>query len=69
MLYPQTNQYRSEISLNGFWKFSKDETNDGETKGWQQAIPAQYEIAIPASWNEQHQDLTHFLKQDGMKRK
>jgi beta-glucuronidase len=62
MLYPQTNQYRSEISLNGFWKFSKDETNDGETKGWQQAIPAQYEIAIPASWNEQHQDLTHFFE-------
>ena len=61
MLYPQTNQIRSEISLDGFWKFAKDESNLGETMGWQHSIPSDREIAVPASWNEQYQDLVHFF--------
>ena len=62
MLYPQTNHYRSEISLDGFWKFAKDEKNEGESKGWQNSIPSDREIGVPASWNEQYQDLLHFFQ-------
>ncbi|MEH7113074.1 beta-glucuronidase [Neobacillus niacini] len=61
MLYPQTNQLRNEISLDGFWKFAKDERNEGDSKGWQHSIPSDREIAVPASWNEQYQDLVHFF--------
>ncbi|WP_042454144.1 beta-glucuronidase [Neobacillus dielmonensis] len=62
MLYPQTNHHRSEISLDGFWRFAKDEKNEGQEKGWQvQGIPSERDIAVPASWNEQNQDLVHYF--------
>ncbi|MDF2613207.1 MAG: Beta-glucuronidase [Clostridia bacterium] len=61
MLYPQLNCKRSIISLDGFWKFAVDYENNQENN-WYKAIPEQYEIAVPASWNEQHQDLMNFFE-------
>jgi beta-glucuronidase len=62
MLYPQTNVHRMVMSLDGFWRFAKDESNDGESKGWSEQIPSDRLIAVPASWNEQYQDLMQFFE-------
>lgn len=62
MLYPQTNRLRTVLSLDGAWAFAKDEDNNGESKGWYHQVPADRQIAVPASWNEQCQDLMHFFE-------
>jgi beta-glucuronidase len=62
MLYPQSNTQRMVMSLDGFWRFAKDESNHGESKGWQNGIPSDRLIAVPASWNEQYQDLMQFFE-------
>ncbi len=61
MLYPQLNYKRSIISLDGFWDFALDPENNQESN-WYKSIPKQYEVAVPASWNEQHQDLMNFFE-------
>ncbi len=61
MLYPQMNEHRSIYSLDGFWKFRADEQRIGEQENWQQSIPYDREIAVPASWNEQCNDLMYFF--------
>lgn len=48
MLYTQTNQTRQVISLNGIWSFRKSTESDTRP------------IAVPASWNEQYEDLYQF---------
>ncbi len=59
-LYPQTNPYRQVISLDGFWDFRTDPDDVGVAKNWfgglQQVIP----IAVPASWNDQFEDLRDY---------
>lgn len=62
MLYPQTNAMRTKISLDGFWKFAPDYHNTGEEKQWYKGIPHDREIGVPASWNEQFQDLMYFFE-------
>jgi beta-glucuronidase len=62
MLYPQNNSSRSIHSLDGFWRFVKDDHNNGEQHGWPAGIPYDREIAVPASWNEQYQDLMQFFE-------
>ena len=61
MLYPQMNAQRDLVSLDGFWKFASDPNNNGHEQGWGKGIPNEREIAVPASWNEQQQDLMHFF--------
>jgi beta-glucuronidase len=60
MLYPQTNQHRLVLNLDGFWKFRKDELETGEAAGWCHGIPADRELGVPASWNEQDHELMNF---------
>ena len=48
MLYMQTNQKRQIISLDGIWQFHRD--GEKETRP----------MAVPASWNEQYEDLYQF---------
>ena len=53
MLKPQNNFYRTMISLNGVWEYSKVcETPE-------QGFAPEGKLAVPASWNEQHNDLYH----------
>lgn len=62
MLYPQLNGQRMLTELNGFWYFAVDKDNNGEELQWQYGIPREREIAVPASWNEQFQDLMYFFE-------
>ncbi len=62
MLFPQSNRCRSLQSLDGFWRFAKDEQNNGEQQGWPNGIPYDREVGVPASWNEQDQDLMQFFE-------
>lgn len=48
MLYIQANQTRQVISLDGIWQFHKE--------GEENTRP----IAVPASWNEQYEDLYQY---------
>lgn len=52
MLYPQTNQFRQCIDLNGIWEFQFDPDDRGRTT-WMHGLPAPRLIAVPASWNDQ----------------
>lgn len=61
MLYPQVNAHRSIQDLGGFWKFKADEQKRGEIEGWHNEVPADRELAVPASWNEQNSDLMYFF--------
>lgn len=53
MLKPQNNFCRTLISLNGIWDYSK--ICDTPEKGF----TPQGKLAVPASWNEQHNELYH----------
>ena len=59
-LYPQQNQHRNVTDLSGLWQFQPDFNNIGETQGWQTALPNPRSIAVPGSWNEQHEDLRDY---------
>jgi len=56
MLYPQTNSYRSVLSLPGLWQFSLDIDERGEEKRWFEGLPSSRPIGVPGSWNEQYED-------------
>lgn len=53
MLKPQNNFCRTLILLNGIWDYSK--VCDTPEKGF----TPQGKLAVPASWNEQHNELYH----------
>jgi len=61
MLFPQINCVRTLINLDGLWKFATDKTGSGELNGWESGIAQEYDIAVPASWNEQNRDLMYFF--------
>lgn len=61
MLYPQENAFRDVRSLDGFWYFSADKDNVGLAQGWAEGLKGDVRtIAVPASWNEQLNDLFNF---------
>jgi beta-glucuronidase len=62
MLYPQLNKTRNLLSLDGLWTFAPDLDQTGETERWYDSLPPDRtrEIFVPASWNEQYDDLYHF---------
>ena len=53
MLYPQTNPYRQQLDLSGFWEFRFDPQGNGEQSGWTAGFSDGQPIAVPASWNDQ----------------
>ncbi|MFH1762502.1 MAG: beta-glucuronidase [bacterium] len=62
MLYPQENNYRKFKDLSGIWKFCKDTDNIGKKTGWFSKQPKDVRpIAVPASWNEQYEDLKNYM--------
>jgi beta-glucuronidase len=60
-LYPQTNQLRQHVDLSGFWDFSIDSDDVGETAGWTGGFTGHRPIAVPASWNDQFDDWRDYL--------
>jgi beta-glucuronidase len=61
MLYPQQNLFRDKLDLSGFWDFQTDPDQTGENKRWQHGLKESRPIAVPGSWNEQYEDLYHYL--------
>ncbi len=60
MLYPQNNVYRGTWKFDGYWKFALDPDARGEQDNYPADIPGDRVIAVPASWNEQSNDLYHY---------
>lgn len=61
MLYPQENSFRDVRSLDGFWSFCADKDNVGFEREWGSGLKGEVRtIAVPASWNEQLNDLFNF---------
>lgn len=62
MLYPKENAHRELKPLDGFWKFCSDKEEIGLNAGWSNALGGEEirTIAVPASWNEQFNDLYNF---------
>lgn len=61
MLYPIRNAYRQTLDLSGFWEFQIDPDDIGVQKSWQTGLPQPRPIAVPASWNDQFENLRDFL--------
>lgn len=62
MLYPKENGCREIKSLDGYWKFCADKENVGVEAGWSSGLGGDdlRTIGVPASWNEQFNDLYNF---------
>lgn len=56
----QRNLYRDALPMSGLYQFATDPKGVGETERWFDGVPAARPIAVPASWNEQYQDLDDF---------
>lgn len=61
MLRPQANSCREVMNLDGFWGFAPDPNETGLADGWAETPPRRYDLAVPASWNEQIGALYHFF--------
>jgi len=60
MLYPQRNAARDMIDLSGIWRCAPDPDDQGVAGRWFDDLTVDREIAVPASWNEQYDDLYHY---------
>ncbi|HJD46232.1 MAG TPA: beta-glucuronidase [Candidatus Mediterraneibacter norfolkensis] len=56
MLYPRESVSRRAVSLDGMWKFCLDWNSDGESKSWQEGIPGDDMIPVPASFQDFYTD-------------
>ena len=61
MLKPQRNVSRETISLDGFWEFRRDPEKSGEARDWPRGLAPEFLLAVPASWNEQRDDLADYF--------
>jgi beta-glucuronidase len=62
LLYPQENNFRRLLDLNGLWDFDIDPDDQGEGRGWGKTPDLHRTIAVPGSWNEQFTDLHDYMK-------
>ena len=60
MLYPQMNKCRSLYSLDGIWQFYADRSENTFDNISSCNLPQTKNIAVPASWNDQYEDLFQF---------
>lgn len=51
-LFPINNNYRTALSLDGTWGFRFDPKGEGETRRWQDALPAPLSMPVPGSFAE-----------------
>jgi beta-glucuronidase len=61
MLIPQSNQFRQQVDLTGFWELRFDLSGDGARAGWANGFTGGRPAAVPASWNEQFEDGRDYL--------
>jgi beta-glucuronidase len=61
MLYPQSNSFRQVFDLSCFWDFAVDPENSGMEHGWPRGFDCGHPIAVPASWNDQFDNLRDYL--------
>ncbi len=52
LLYPITNDYRFDQSLDGMWDFKFDSRANGLVEGWQNGLPNSIKMPVPASFND-----------------
>lgn len=61
LLVPQQNLHRNVLDLSGLWEFQLDPEEDGEAKGWFNALPEPRLIPVPCSWNDLFDDARDYL--------
>jgi beta-glucuronidase len=61
MLYPQSNAFRQQTDLSGFWDFRADPDHSGHKEGWDGGFTGGRPIAVPASWNDQFEEGRDYL--------
>lgn len=61
MLYPQINECREMMCLDGFWGFYADGKNGVPYDNPPDIFDSLRTIAVPASWNDQYEDLCNFF--------
>jgi len=60
-LMPQQNLSRNMINISGIWNFKVDSSNIGEKEKWFNGLNNTMPIAVPASWNDQYDELRDYL--------
>lgn len=61
MLYPQTNECREMLCLDGFWQFYAEKENCVSYDNPPEKFEDLRTVAVPASWNDQYEDLFEFF--------
>src|SRR3972149_6457606 len=61
MLYPQSNPFRQQVDLSGFWDLRFDPDDAGRQAGWSKGFTGGRPAAVPASWNDQFEDGRDYL--------
>ncbi len=61
MLYPQSNRFRQCYDLSGLWELRFDPEQAGESARWPSGFPGGRPVAVPASWNDQFEDMRDYL--------
>ena len=61
LLFPLQNQIRNVLDISGLWQFQLDPQEQGEAKGWFNALPAPRQIVVPCSWNDLFDDARDYL--------
>lgn len=71
MLYPKESLYREVKNLDGFWHFCADKADVGMQHNWETGVFGEdvREAAVPASYNEQFNDLFTSTEKFGTARK
>jgi beta-glucuronidase len=60
-LLPQQNLIRNVQNISGIWNFKIDSTNIGEQNNWFNGLTNSIPMAVPASWNDQYDELRDYL--------
>lgn len=59
MLYPQNNESRCVLSLDGLWEFRRQSTGENP-QGWESGFDAEHRVPVPGSFNDLFTDYdTH----------
>lgn len=52
MLYPRATATRRIVDMDGMWKFAFDENKTGSKEGWEDGIPGNMLLPVPASFQD-----------------